>query len=746
MTRASEPKALSRRAFLKTSVGTTAVAGSGLVLGVSLTGCASSPPIAGAGAISPDAWLQITPDDRVIFQLDKTEMGQGVITALPTLVAEELNIDPARIHIQLAPVHPRFQDPIQITGGSTSIANRYEPLRKTGAAAREMLRAAAAEAWDVPAAEIEIADGRVGHGASGREVRYGDLAEAASRQPVPADPPLKAPADFRWIGHSVPRTDRVIKSTGRAKFGIDVGVGEDDPDLPGLATAVVIRAPRFGAELESFSGHAAREMPGVIDIFKVPTGVAVVAEGYWYASQAAEQVDTRWSDGPIAGLDSAGLEAAQRRALDEQSGRQVRNDGDVGRAREEAARIVEAEYLIPHLAHATMEPMNCTAWVRDGRCDVWVPTQGPDVVQAVAADAARLSRSKVHVHTTLMGGGFGRRGIPDYAAEAVEVARLAGRPVKVVWSRSDDMRHDYYRPATCNRLRASLSEAGEVTGWEHRLVGPSLLGNLVPDFLGALLPGWVPGAVTSVMGRAGGAVLRGRDGSSHEGASDLPYAFDNVRVESLLHDPKIPIGFWRSVGHSQNAFVVESFVDELAHAAGQDPLAFREARLAKHPRHLDVLRLAKTRADWGNPAPGRHQGVAVHESFGSVVAEIAEVSVEHGRIRVHRVVCAVDCGLAVNPDIVRAQMESGIIFGLTAALKSKVTLKNGGIEQSNFHDYPLLRLDETPEIEVHIVERDAAPSGVGEPGTPPIAPAVANAVFAATGQRLRRMPFELSSS
>ncbi len=730
--------AVTRRTVLKT----TAVTGGGLIVGVNLAGCASAPAIAADGDLSPDAWLQITPDDRVIFQLDKTEMGQGVITSLPTLVGEELNLDPARIHIHLAPVHPRFQDPIQITGGSTSIANRYQPLRQTGAAARDMLIAAAAERWSVPALELELEDGAVHHRRSNQSARFGQLAEAAARKPIPKNPALKPASEFRWIGQSVPRTDRVSKSTGQAAFGIDVGLNGND--IPHLATAVVVRAPRFGAELLGFEAQEARKVPGVIDIMAVRTGVAVIAEGYWPARQGAGKITARWSEGPLKGLDSAGIEAAQRRALDEQKGRNARNDGNFARAAAQAQRVIEAEYVIPHLAHATMEPMNCTAWLHDGICDVWVPTQGPDVVQAVAAEAAKLPRDKVRVHSTLMGGGFGRRGIPDYAAEAVEVARLAGRPVKVLWSREDDMRHDFYRPATCNRLRAALDDKGQVSGWEHRLVGPSIIGTLIPDFLGALMPTWVPGGVTNVLGRAGGAVIRGRDSSSTEGAADLPYAIDHVRVESIVDDPGVPIGFWRSVGHSQNAFVVESFVDEVAHAIGADPLTFRLERLAEHPRHLATLKLAAEKAGWGQPASGRSQGIAVHESFGSVVTEIAEVSVENGRIRVHRVVCAIDCGLVINPDIVRAQMEGSVVFGLTAALKSKVTLEDGGIKQSNFHDYDLLRMDETPAIDVYFVDRDAPPTGVGEPGLPPIAPAVANAVFAATGQRLRTMPLKLA--
>jgi len=735
----SEGPSLNRRTFLKSS----AVAGGGLVLGVHFSGCSSDARLAGDNSLSPDAWLQITPDNRVIFQLDKAEMGQGVSTALPTLVGEELELDPARIHVHLAPVHPDFQDPLQVTGGSTSTATRWEPLRMSGAAAREMLRSAAAAEWAVPVAEVVVRDGRIRHSASGRDVSYGDMAEAAAHLSVPSEPPLKSPADFRWIGRSLPRNDRVGKSTGTALFGIDTGMG--DNALPGLVSAVVVRSPRFGAELTGFDDRAARAVAGVLDVFAISTGVAIIASGYWPARQAAGRLDANWSGGPLQGLDSAALETTQRQLLTEETGRSARDDGDWTQAVASAAQVIEAEYVIPHLAHATMEPMNCTAWLQDEVCDIWAPTQAPDMLQAAAARLLDLSQDQVRVHCTLIGGGFGRRAMSDFALEALEISRHAGRPVKVIWSREDDMRHDYYRPATCNRLRATLDGEGTLSGWEHRIVGPSIIAPMTGDFLSTLLPGWVPDAAIGVAGRAGGALLRGRDPSSTEGAEELPYAIDSVRVEFLLHDPGVPIGFWRSVGHSQNAFVVESFIDELAHATGADPLAFRETLLADHPRHLAVLRLAATKADWGKPPPGHFQGVAVHASFDSVVAEIAEVSVSDGNIRVHRVTCALDCGLVVNPDIVRGQMEGGIIFGLTAALKSHVTLKDGGIAESNFHDYPLLRLDETPQIDVHIVPRESPPTGVGEPGTPPIAPAVGNAVFAATGVRLRRMPFVLGS-
>ena len=728
---------LDRRTFLKAS----AMAGGGLALGIPLSSCSGSSTDAAENGLTPDAWLLITPDDRVIFQLDKAEMGQGVITGLPTLVGEELDLDPARIHVHLAKVDPQFSDPLQVTGGSTSMAKRWGPVRHSGAAAREMLRQAAAAEWSVAADSVSVHDGRIDHAPSGRSASYGDLASAAARQRVPENPPMKDPANYRWIGHSLPRTDRVIKSMGAAVFGLDTGMG--DHAIPDLATAVVLRSPRFGATLESHDAAGARELPGVLDIFAIDTGVAVLAEGYWPARKAVDRVTANWSPGPLAGLDSAALEETQRQLLTDGDPRRVRDEGEFDQALETAARVIESEYLAPHLAHATMEPMNCTAWAREDACDIWAPTQAPDMLQAAVAELTGLPRERINIHVTLLGGGFGRRAMSDFGLEAVEISRRAGRPVKVVWSREDDMRHDFYRPATRNRLRATITPEGQLSGWEHRLVGPSIVGPMLGDFLGTLLPGWVPGRLADTIGRAGGGFVSARDPTLTEGATDLPYAIDSIRVASQMHDPGVPIGFWRSVGHSQNAFVVESFIDEVAHALGEDPVAFRKKRLADHPRHTEVLRLAAEKADWGNPAEGRFQGVAVHASFDSVVAEVAEVSVTDGNIRVHRVVCAVDCGLAVNPDIVRAQMESGIIFGLTAALKSRVTLVDGGIRESNFHDYPLLRMDETPQIEVHIVPRESPPTGVGEPGTPPIAPAVGNAVFAATGIRLRRMPFTL---
>jgi CO/xanthine dehydrogenase Mo-binding subunit len=738
---------LKRRSLLRVM----ALAGGGFALGVHWVPAAQAAARGDRadahpedGGLEPNAWLCITADDRIRFQLDKAEMGQGVITALPMLLAEELEVDPGRIGIEIAPVDPLFQDPMQITGGSTSVTTRWLPLRRTGAAAREMLCRAAARAWSVPVESLAAEAGRIVHGASGRSAPFGDFATAAARERVPRNPSLKAPTAFRVIGRSVPRSDRVSKATGRATFGIDVAVAPQGSRLPGLATAVLARAPRFGSRLQSWDGTGALAAVGVLDVVEVETGVAVVAAGYWAARQGLARLEATWTPGPDPELDSAAVLAGQRAALAGGGGRRVRDDGDVHEGLRAGARVLEAEYRVPFLAHATMEPMNCTAWYRDGVCDVWAPSQAPDVAQALVADAVGLARSKVRVHGTLMGGGFGRRGIPDFAAEAAAVSKACGRPVKVIWSREDDLRHDYYRPSTCNLLRGALDGAGRITAWEHRMAAPSMLVGLLPTFAEAVLPQWVPDAAIAGATRVATPLLRTRDGTSHEGAVEMPYSAAHVRVEHVHHDVGVPLGFWRSVGHSQNAFVVEGFIDELAHAAAIDPLAFRLQLLDRHPRHRAVLERVRDAAPWGLTAPGRHQGVAVHECFGTLVAQIAEVSVTAGRVKVHRVTCAVDCGLVVNPEIVRAQMASGILFGLTAALTGEITLAQGAVVQSNFHDYGLLRMDEAPEIEVHLLSSAADPAGVGEPGTPPIAPAVANAIFAATGQRLRSLPLRLA--
>jgi isoquinoline 1-oxidoreductase/isoquinoline 1-oxidoreductase beta subunit len=632
-------------------------------------------------------------------------------------------------------VHGDFQQPIQITGGSTSVATRWDVLRTTGAQAREMLLAAAAARWNLPVAQLEARDGRVLRRDTGEGLTYGALASDAAKLPVPEAPRLKAASEYRYIGQSLRRFDAESKSDGSAVFGVDV-------DLPGLVNAVVLRNPHFGGGIPAFDATAAKASAGVIDVFAISTGIAVVADTYWHARTAAGKVVVDWPKGPLAGVSSETIRAAWVEAA-KGDGRAVRDDGDAEAALAAAATRITAEYEVPYLAHATMEPQNSTAHWADGRMTVWSPNQGPDVTQALVADALQLPRDAVTVHTTLMGGGFGRRGIPDFAAEAAQVARRVPHPVKLTWSREDDMRHDFYRPATYNVLQAGLDANGRVDAWSHRIVAPSMVAALLPTFL-ALAPAWVPDWLGNLVSGAAGSLMKTRDPTSHEGAADHPYRIANVNVQHVFHDPGVPLGFWRSVGHSQNAFVTESFVDELAHAAKQDPYQFRRALLEGNARHLGVLDLAAQKANWGKAPAGVHQGIAVHESFGSVVAEVVEVRVVDGVAKLERIVCAVNCGLAVNPDQVKAQVESAVVFGLTAALKGRISIRDGAVVESNFHDYALLRMDETPTIEVHILPSDEKPTGIGEPGTPPIAPALANALFAATGKRQRALPLALA--
>jgi isoquinoline 1-oxidoreductase/isoquinoline 1-oxidoreductase beta subunit len=728
---------LTRRTFL---VGSGVAAG-GLALGVATRPRGERLRAEDGGPFEDhafDAWLQITSDDRVLLQLDRVEMGQGTMTGLATLLAEELEIDPRTIEVQSAPVHERFQHPLQITGGSTSVRDSFEPLRRTGARAREMLRMAAAERLGVPLAALRAENGAVVHVPSGEALRYGELAEAATRMRPPDEIALKDPASFRWIGQSFPRLDAADKVKGAARFGIDTRV-------PGMRTAVVVRPPHQRGRLVEWDAEQARALPGVEDVFEIPSGIAVVAKGYWPARKAAQAITARFEPGESEGVSSEAIRAEQRRRLSKDGGKVVRDDGDARKTLERAPQPLEAEYFAPYLAHATMEPMNCTVVPRDGGCDVYVATQGPDVVQDLVARVMGCSRKDVRVHTTFLGGGFGRRGFPDFAVEAAHIAKRAGKPVQLVWSREDDMAHDYYRPAVTHRLRAALGPEGRPLAWEHRLIAPNILRYVAPGAPGVLAPEWLR-APANLIGNLAVPLLTRFLGpvTEREGAADVPYAIEHVRVETLHWDPGIPVGFWRSVGHSHNGFVVESFIDELAHAAGRDPAAYRRELLAEHPRHLRVLALALEKSGYGRTPAGRFHGLAVHESFGSVVAQVAEVSVERDAIQVHRVTCAVECGIAVNPDIVRAQMESGIVYGLTAALRGEITFKDGVAQQSNFHDYPLLRMNESPAIDVHIVPSAEPPSGVGEPGTPPIAPAVANAVFAATGRRLRELPLRLA--
>jgi isoquinoline 1-oxidoreductase beta subunit len=712
------PVGSSRRDFLRAS----AVVSSGILLGfrLSATGEAAGPAtVAGAADFVPNAFIRIGRDNVVTIYLNKAEMGQGISTALPMLIAEELEVDVATVKVVAAPVDPAYNHPtlpMQFTGGSQSVASEWERLRKAGATAREMLITAAADVWGLDRGTLRGEGGRV-IAPDGRSLTYGQLVDRARTVPVPRDVRLKDPAEFKVIGRPTRRLDALEKVTGRATFGLDVAV-------PGMLTAVVARPPVFGARFRGFEAAKARAVRGVRHVVTIPTGVAIVATSFWAAKRGRDALRITWDEGAGARVDTTALRA-EYAALARTPGRPARRQGDVAAALAGAVTTLTADYDMPYLAHAPMEPLNCTVRLGPDRCDIWTGTQFQSVDRENAARAAGLKPEQVFIHTTYLGGGFGRRATPtsDFIVEAVHVARAARAPVKVVWTREDDIKGGSYRPMWHSRITAGLDAAGAPVAWKHTLVGQSIL----------------EGTPFAAM-----MVKDGIDATSVEGAFDLPYAVPNLAVD--LHSPRsvVPVLWWRSVGHTHTGFVVESFIDECAHAAGRDPYEYRRALLAGHPRHLGVLTLAAERAGWGTPPPaGRGRGLAVHHSFGSWCAQVADVSVQDGKIRVHRVVAAIDCGRAVNPETIRAQIEGGVVFGLSAALYGRITLRNGRVEQSNFHDYPVLRMSEMPEVEVHIVPSTEPPSGIGEPGTPLIAAAVANALFALTGARLRSLPLAL---
>ena len=711
---------LSRRSFLKTS----AVVGGSLVVsffvpqGLRRMAFAQEPSPTPSGLPPANAFLRIGSDESVTVILAHSEMGQGIWTTLPMLIQEELDADWSRFRVEHAPAEAVYHStvfPIQMTGGSTTTWSEFDRYRQAGAVARTLLVMAAAAQWGVAPGSCHAEKGFVVCG--DKRASYGSLAEAAAKLSAPASVTLKPAKDWKVIGQPMRRLDTPEKITGRAQFGLDV-------KLPGLLTAVVAHPPTFGGKVKSFDATAAKAVAGVRAVFEVPSGVAVAGDHFWAAKRGRDALKIEWDLGPHADLDTARLRASYREQA-KTAGAEAKSVGDVRKAL--AAPTVVAEYSVPYLAHAPMEPLNCTVERTANGCNVWTGTQFQTVDQQRIAAILGLKPEQVSLHTTFLGGGFGRRAniASDFVVEAAHVAKTLDRPVKVVWTRDDDIRGGYYRPLAVHRLEGTLDGQGAPAAWRHRLVSQSIVAG--SPFAGMILNGIDPTVV--------------------EGAADSPYVkgIPHHRIELHTVDPGVPVLWWRSVGHSHTAFAVESFVDELAHAAKRDPLEFRRAMLAQSPRVLAVLNLAAEKAGWGTPPPaGRARGLAVHESFGSIVSEVAEVAVTGDRIRVHRVVCAIDCGICVNPLGVRAQMESGIAYGLGAALHSELTLKGGRIVESNFHDYRVLRLDEMPQVEVHIVESSEKSGGAGEPGTPPIAPAVANAVFALTGKRLRELPFRLS--
>ncbi|MBK1704537.1 xanthine dehydrogenase family protein molybdopterin-binding subunit [Halochromatium glycolicum] len=703
---------MTRRSFLQVS----GLAGGGFLLGFQLSAAeARTAPVAD-DEFAPNAWVRIDPDGRITAVVASSEMGQGVMTAIPMLLAEELEADWLRIQAEFAPADRAYTNPIigqQLTGGSTAVRGYWTPVREAGAAARMMLLAAAAQRWGVAENACSARNGEVIHAASGRRLGYGELAGDAAKQPVPAAVFLKEPGEFRLLGTPQKRLDTPAKCDGSAVFAQDV-------TRPNMLTAVVQRCPVFGGTRMGFDAESARQVKGVVDVLPLADdAVAVVAEGWWPAQQARDKLRIDWDFAGNGGLSSAEIRRRFEQAVD--AGISARSEGDVAAALGQAGKTLEATYEVPYLAHACMEPMTCVAEVGEDGCDVWVGTQAQTRTQQTAMAITGLPQEQVRVHTLFLGGGFGRRSEQDFVRDAVSLAQQTGRPVKVIWSREDDIQHDYYRPATYNRLAAALDADGKPLAWRHRIAGPSIR------------------ARNSEQVRESGM-----DGSSVEGAENMPYEIANLDVTYAMVNPPVPVGYWRSVGSSQNAFVTEAFFDEVARAAGRDPYELRLELLADQPRHRGVLELAAKKAGWGEPLPaGRARGIAVAKSFGSYCAQVAEVELDENRVRVKRVVCAIDCGQIVNPAIIEAQMESGIAYGLNATLNGEITIGNGRVQQGNFDDYPLLGIAEMPEVEVRILESDASPGGVGEPGTPPIAPAVANAVFALTGEPVRRLPIRL---
>jgi isoquinoline 1-oxidoreductase beta subunit len=703
------PVTLNRRGFMG--------AGSALVLGFML------PASGRLGAATPNgaalnAWLRITPDNRITVLCGSAEMGQGVHTAIPMLLAEELDADWKQVSVEQSPVDKAYANPMfgmQATGGSTTVRAHWTPLRKAGAAARAMLMSAAATQWKVEPSQCRTAAGQV-LGPKGQKLSYGALAVAAAKLTPPQDPPLKDSKDFKLLGQPLKRLDTPAKVNGTAKYGIDV-------NLPGMLVAVMARAPQPGAKVSRLDDSATKGIKGVRQVITIPHGVAVLADGYWAAKKGRDALKIDWDLGALADLSNDKIDAMLSEGARE-GGSVAREAGNIKDANATSAKTLDAHYSAPYLAHACMEPMNCTAWVRGDEVEIWAGTQSQGPAQGILSQVAQVTPAKVTVHTMMLGGGFGRRFAPDFTIDATLLSKLSGKPVKLIYSREDDMMAGFYRPASVALFSGALDDKGALTGLTASVGSPSIM------------------AASGFMK----IPENGVDNFAMEGIADMPYDIENLKLEYGRREPGPQVWFWRSVGHSQNIFFMEGFIDELAVAAGKDPYEFRRNLLGKQPRYKGVLEAAAQKAGWGQPLPaGVFRGIAVGQSFGSYVAEVAEVSVAaDGTPKVHRVVAAVDCGMTVNPEIIRRQIESGIVFGLSAALYGKLDFKDGRVQQSNFHDYPVLRITETPKVEVHILPSTEAPGGIGEPGTPPLAPAVVNALFAATGQRLRQLPIDSS--
>jgi isoquinoline 1-oxidoreductase beta subunit len=712
---------VARRDFLKFSV----AASSGLLVGFYFPGIGSQASAQeSANAFMPNAFVRIGTDEQVTVIVNHSEMGQGVYTSLPMLLAEELDADWSKVGFESAPVDPKYNHPafgMQMTGGSSSVWSGLEQFRQAGAAARAMLVTAAAQRWNIDPASCRTESGAVFDSAN-RKLTYGQLAADAAKLPPPAKVQLKDPKNFKLIGKPIKRLDTSVKLNGKAIFGLDV-------NLPGMLTAVVARPPIFGAKVKSIDDSRARSMPGVRKIVQVPSGVAVVADTFWQAKIARDALRVEWDEGSMQTFSTSQM-MQQFREKAKTPGASVRKEGEASTALASAAKKIEAVYEVPYLSHLMMEPLNCVVDLRQDSCEVWTGSQFQTIDRANAAKTAGLSNEKVQLHTTFLGGGFGRRATPqsDFVVEAVHVAKAIGPPakVKVVWTREDDMQGGWYRPAFLHAMQGGIDRNGNAVTFTSRSVGQSIM-----------------------KGTPFEAMMGGKpyDPASVEGIDDLPYAIPNITVESHGAEVNVPVQWLRSVGHSHTAFAVECFMDELAALAQKDPYQFRRDLLLKQPRYLGVLDLAAQKSGWGKPLPkGMGRGIAVHFAFGSYLAHVAEVSVTDGKIKVHRMVCAVDCGQYVNPGIIAAQIEGGAIFGASAALFQELTFENGRLQQTNFNTFPVMRMNECPEIETYIVESKEKSGGIGEPGVPCAAPAIANALFAVTGKRVRRLPIRLSEA
>jgi isoquinoline 1-oxidoreductase beta subunit len=691
---------VNRRNFLKTG----AAGAAGLTLSFALPARIKA-QTAGAPQAKLNGYIHIGADDNITFVIAKSEMGQGPLTSLSQILAEELDCDWKKIvRTEIAGVDPKLYGPLQGTFGSLSVRTSWMPLRQAGASAREMLVQAAAQKWSVDRSQCRAENGVVINTATNARATYGSLAEAAAKLPVPTTPALKDPKQFKYVGKSLKRIDTPLKVNGTAVFGIDAKV-------PGMLYAVVAKCPVFGGKVASFDDSKTKAVPGVKQVVQISSGVAVVADNTWNAMEGRRALKVTWDEGPVAKWSSPGIRQMFM-DLAAKPGAEARKVGDADAAFHSAPKKIDAVYEAPYLSHAPMEPMNCTAHVRADGCDVWAATQIQTAARGKAAQITGLPPEKVQIHTLFLGGGFGRRGGDDFVADAVETSKAIGGPVKLTWSREDDMQHDLYRPASYTKFAGALDAEGWPVALTSRVVCPSFAG-----------------------------LQNGVDRNAVDGIANMVYSIPNMHVDYHVGEPGIPTTYWRSVGYSQNTFFTEGFIDELAHAGGKDPFEFRRRLVASNKRALGVLELAAEKAGWGKPLPsGRARGIALVDNIGSFNAQVAEVSVEKGKLKVHRVVCAVDCGVTINPAILEQQIQSGIVYGLSAALKGEITIDRGRVQQANFNQYDPLRMDEMPVVEVYIVPSQANPGGIGEASTPTIAPAVGNALFALTGKRVRKLP------